>query len=120
MIKHLTLADEHYWFRAIVGGESLDFFPREANADWLVDPSTSADDLIAAYRREIELSNAVIESTPIDMPPRQPDPLWQEWGVSFPDLRHIMLHMITETACHAGHLDAVREIIDGKQWIVME
>jgi Protein of unknown function (DUF664) len=28
-------------------------------------------------------------------------------------------HMIKETACHAGHLDAVRELIDGRQWIVM-
>jgi len=28
-----------------------------------------------------------------------------------------MLHVITETACHAGHLDAVRELIDGRQWL---
>jgi uncharacterized protein DUF664 len=26
--------------------------------------------------------------------------------------------VITETACHAGHLDAVRELIDGQQWLV--
>ena len=37
----------------------------------------------------------------------------------FPDLRFIMLHVMKETACHAGHLDAVRELIDGRQWIVM-
>jgi hypothetical protein len=30
-----------------------------------------------------------------------------------------MLHMIKETACHAGHLDAAREIIDGRQWVVV-
>jgi hypothetical protein len=30
-----------------------------------------------------------------------------------------MLHVITETAVHAGHLDAVRELIDGRQWIVL-
>jgi Protein of unknown function (DUF664) len=28
-----------------------------------------------------------------------------------------MLHVITETACHAGHLDAARELIDGRQWL---
>jgi hypothetical protein len=27
--------------------------------------------------------------------------------------------VIMETACHAGHLDAVRELIDGRQWIVL-
>jgi Protein of unknown function (DUF664) len=30
-----------------------------------------------------------------------------------------MLHVITETSVHAGHLDAVRELIDGRQWIVL-
>jgi CO dehydrogenase/acetyl-CoA synthase alpha subunit len=33
--------------------------------------------------------------------------------------REITLHVITETACHAGHLDAVRELIDGRQWLVV-
>ena len=26
--------------------------------------------------------------------------------MDFPHLRYIILHMIKETACHAGHLDA--------------
>jgi len=33
------------------------------------------------------------------------------------DLRAVILHVITETACHAGHLDAVRELIDGRTWL---
>jgi hypothetical protein len=36
-----------------------------------------------------------------------------------PDFRFIMLHVITETACHAGHLDAARELLDRRQWIVL-
>ena len=35
------------------------------------------------------------------------------------DLRHVLLHVIAETACHAGHLDALRELIDGRQWMVL-
>ena len=30
------------------------------------------------------------------------------------DLRYIVLHMIEETARHLGHLDAARELIDGR------
>jgi uncharacterized damage-inducible protein DinB len=119
MIKHLSLADEHYWFRSVVGGESLDFFPRGPKADWQVDPDESAEDVFALYRDEIERANAVIAATPLDMAPRQRDPLWEEWGADFPDLRYIMLHMIAETACHAGHLDAVRELLDGRQWVTL-
>jgi uncharacterized protein DUF664 len=33
-------------------------------------------------------------------------------------LRFILLHMIEETAPHAGHLDAERELIDHRQWFV--
>jgi hypothetical protein len=34
-------------------------------------------------------------------------------GDEVADLRWIMLHMIEETARHAGHLDVVRELLDG-------
>jgi hypothetical protein len=27
--------------------------------------------------------------------------------------------VIAETACHAGHLDVVRELIDGRRWLVL-
>jgi Protein of unknown function (DUF664) len=30
-----------------------------------------------------------------------------------------MLLVITETAVHAGHLDAARELTDGRQWLVL-
>jgi AcrR family transcriptional regulator len=76
MLKHLALADEHYWFRSIVGGEPLDFFPRGPNADWRVDPGESPDQIVELYRGEIERANAVIASTALDMAPRQRDPLW--------------------------------------------
>lgn len=119
-VKHLALADEHYWFRSVVGGESFGFFPEGPNAEWQLDPGELAEDVFGLYRRETERANAVIAATPLDMAPCQPDPHWQEWGIDFPDLSFIMLHVIKETACHAGHLDAVRELIDGRQWIVLD
>ncbi len=33
--------------------------------------------------------------------------------------RDVLLHVIPETACHAGHLDAARELIDGRRWLVL-
>jgi hypothetical protein len=53
----------------------------------------------------------------LEAPPRQRDPWWGDWEV--PDLRFILLHVIAETACHAGHLDAGRELLDGRQWLVL-
>lgn len=109
LVKHLALDDERYWFRSVVAGE-----PPEPDADWQVGPQQSAEDIFDLYRDEIRRSDAVIAATAPDTPPRRPDPV-----LGLPDLRSIVLHVIAETAVHAGHLDAVRELIDGRQWVVL-
>jgi hypothetical protein len=87
--------------------------------DWHVAPDESAADVFALYRDEIRRSNAIITATSLDAAPKQPDPVWATWGRDFPDLRSIVMHVVTETAIHAGHLDVVRELIDGRQWVVL-
>jgi hypothetical protein len=42
-----------------------------------------------------------------------------EWGKRFTSLKVVTLHVLKETANHAGHLDAAAELLDGRQWIVM-
>jgi hypothetical protein len=118
MVRHLALDAEHYWFRCIVGGEPLSFFREnnlEGNRVWKVDPAETSDEVFALYRREIARSNEIIRSTPLETPPAVIEEWWGDWQV--PDLRFIVMHMIEETACHAGHLDVVRELIDGRLWM---
>jgi hypothetical protein len=119
MVKHLALADEHYWFRCVVGGEDFGFFPEGPDAEWRLGPGETAEDVFALYREEIGRANAIIAATPLEMPPRQPDPRMGEWGKRFTSLKVVMLHVLKETANHAGHLDAAAELLDGRQWIVM-
>ena len=119
LVKHLALSDEHYWFRCVVAGESLDYFPTEPNGDWQVGPEESAEDVLELYREEIRRANQIIEATSLDAAPLQPEEFWAEAGLEFADLRAVLMHVITETSVHAGHLDAVRELIDGRQWIVL-
>jgi hypothetical protein len=117
MVRHLALDDEHYWFRCVVAGESFDSVPGD-NA-WQIAPEEKAEDVFALYRDEIAHANAIIAATPPDAPPRQLDPHWGEWGKRFSDLKFVMLHVLKETAGHAGHLDAAAELLDGRQWIVL-
>jgi Protein of unknown function (DUF664) len=119
LLKHLALSDEHYWFRCVVAGEPLDYWPEGPDGDWQVGPEEPADAVFARYRDEIRRSDEIIAATSLDAAPRWADPRWAEWGTGFPDLRSVVVHVLTETAVHAGHLDAVRELIDGRQWIVM-
>jgi Protein of unknown function (DUF664) len=120
LVRHLALADEHYWFRCVVAGESWDYFPSEPDGDWRVSPDESASDVFDLYREEIRRSDAIIAGTDLDAPPAQRDERWASWGADFPDLRSVLLHVLTETSIHAGHLDAVSELIDGRQWVVVE
>jgi Protein of unknown function (DUF664) len=119
LVRHLALSDEHYWFRCVVGGESLDYFPQEPNGDWQVGEEEAADAILQEYRDEIRRADAILAATALDDAPRQPDPDWASWGMDFPDVRSVVMHVVAETAVHAGHLDAVRELIDGKQWVVL-
>jgi hypothetical protein len=64
------------------------------------------------YRDQCERSDAIFTALPLSSPPRACDP--GALGEQITDLRGITLHMIEETARHAGHLDIVRELIDGR------
>lgn len=79
---------------------------------------TPAEVVLEAYREEAGLADAVIGAAELDAAPA-----W--WPVEiFPgmperDLRRTILHVVAETAAHAGHLDVVRELVDGHQWLVL-
>lgn len=120
LIRHLT-AGEDYWFGRCVNGEpaSPSVVPADVADDWMVAEHESSAAILDRYRDVAARSNAIIGTTPLDAAPRQPDPEWLEWGLDFPDLRTILLHVVVETSVHAGHLDAARELIDGRQWIVL-
>lgn len=74
--------------------------------------------MLDGYRREVELADEVIAVTAADAPLAWwPHDLFGEPHLH--TLRDVLLHVITETACHAGHLDAARELIDGRRWLVL-
>lgn len=106
MVKHLT-GVERFWF-------SIDFAGSDLPWPWPEDdphgnfPLTAGDTLAAIaaeYVKECDRSRAAIEDAGLDEMARGPD-------VSF-SLRYAMAHMIEETARHCGHLDLLRERIDG-------
>lgn len=119
LIRHLTLSDERYWFEVVMAGGSLDFWPAGDHADWRVDPSEPVEAVIAGYRTAMANADRIIAGLRLDDPPARPEPWWADAGLSFPDLRSVLVHHLVETATHAGQLDAVRELLDGKQHLVL-
>lgn len=110
IVYHLGFA-ERAWFRSALLDENLEAsgFPDVADLYWTIPDGMTIDDVIAGYRAEIERSNAIIAAHDLDtvaVKPRRNRPPMQ--------LRWIMLHMIEEVARHCGHMDLIRESIDGQ------
>jgi uncharacterized damage-inducible protein DinB len=95
---------ERLWVRAIFAGEPMDLSFREHMFD--LPDGWSAVDVAAFYRAESAAADLVLDAaTSYDRPsvaPFRPT-----------TLRWIMLHLVEETARHAGHMDITRELIDG-------
>lgn len=104
--KHLASV-EYGWFVETFGGrvEPLWFDPYSAEDMRADDDSTTR--ITEFYGRARAAADAVIAELPLDHLGR---PAWRGHSVS---LRWVLVHMIEETARHAGHMDIVRELIDG-------
>ena len=102
LVRHLTLSDERYWFEVVVAGKPLNFWPEGDNGDWQVRPDEPVADVLDAYRSAIAHSNEIISARRLGDPPEQPETWWRDAGLDFPDLRTIVVHVLVETAVHAG------------------
>jgi uncharacterized damage-inducible protein DinB len=116
LIEHLAGA-EYYWFDIIATGGGTDLPEPEETDEDARDPDApftttdSKEEVFDLYREQCDRANALLASTPLSTPPRGQVHPGTETDVF--DLRGIVLHMIEETARHAGHLDIARELIDG-------
>ena len=115
LVEHLGGAERH-WFQGVVAGSGVELPwdeglpPYDPEAAFVCDRPSA--EVIGYYRDQCARSDAVLAVTPLSAPPRgkHGDPEMDEP----PDVRWVVLHMIEETARHAGHLDIARELIDGQ------
>jgi hypothetical protein len=115
LIEHLGHAERH-WFQAVALG-SADPLPwpddaAEDDDDGGFETARSPEVVFGFYRDQIARANEVLASIPWDTPPAGDHGQGDTSQIT--DLRFIVLHLIEETARHLGHLDAARELLDGK------
>lgn len=118
LLRHLTLDVERFWFPGVIAGEPDVAGQRTAGAEahWWVPEGMSAEEVFADYRAAVVRADAVLAAAaPGQEPAAWPVEIWPTWRL--PDVRRILIHVLTEVACHCGHLDAARELIDGTTWL---
>jgi uncharacterized damage-inducible protein DinB len=102
LVKHLTWVEQG-WFQRGFAGQKVDRIDPE-----LVDDDTR-DSVISAYREAIDRSNEIIQNC-ADLDQEMAAPRRNRGSLS---MRWILVHMVEETARHAGHADIIREQLDG-------
>lgn len=115
VVQHLALDVERFWFRVVMGGEDVALCT--GDEAWQVPAGTPASEVLDAYATECRIADEVIRRTPL----HAPAVTWrEEWGpLRVESLLDVVVHVLKETATHAGHLDLARESIDGHQHLVL-
>ncbi len=114
LINHLSRVESH-WMDIVLQRQA----PFDPNTDWGENfrfaPDQTLEGILDRYQRVASETNQVIagigdlgQSVPIPH-----DTPWFPRDVEAWSVRWVLLHLIEETARHAGHADIVRESIDG-------
>lgn len=82
----------------------------EPNADMWATAEESREQIVGLYQRAWAHSDATIDELTLDATGRVP---WWPEDRREVTLHRILVHVIAETARHAGHADIVRELVDG-------
>jgi uncharacterized damage-inducible protein DinB len=100
IVNHLTQV-EWRWIDGGMLGEQTS----RSEEEFRPGPELTVTAAVAAYRERAKATEAAVREMP-----SLAEPCRTREGT---DLRWVLLHLINETARHAGHADAVRELLDG-------
>jgi hypothetical protein len=104
IVVHLGYA-ERLWIRAIFAGEPMGMEWRKHMFE--LPDGWGYDEIVAFYKDETAQVDAVLDrATSFDLP--------SAGDLRPTTLRWAVLHLIEETARHAGHMDITRELLDGR------
>jgi len=127
LVKHVAATEQH-WAIFIVDGPAPTPDIDWANVDWanppphvqqyadgfrmLEDETLAA--LLAQYRAVAAATDDLVLAADLDARQPLPEAPWFEPGGSW-SARRVFMHIVAETAQHAGHADILRETIDGQK-----
>jgi uncharacterized damage-inducible protein DinB len=120
LIKHVTLTERN-WARFIVEGPSAmpaadDPAATDAwSRGFRIETDETVAGLLTAYEAVAEHTDELVRSLPdLDAEQELPPAPWFPPGARW-SARRVFLHIVAETAQHAGHADIIRESLDGSK-----
>ena len=110
VIKHLGWV-ERGWFREVFAGEEVASIDSEEDnsAEFAVDPDDTVESILSFYRHEVDRARQIAGDSSLETVSARTTSFGEHVS-----LRWVLVHMLEETARHAGHMDLMRETIDGR------
>lgn len=112
LVSHLRWV-EHSWLEVVFLGGSTEGNPQfqeePEDADMMPADDVPLARLVAEYEAQCARTDEIVAAASLDDIGRHTG---HKDGQA--SLRWILLHLIEETARHAGHLDLIRELLDGE------
>ena len=110
IVKHLSDVAQS-WFRERFAGEEIHtaWSDDDPLAVFRIEPGETVASTVEFYRESTDHSRRVVAAASLDDASVGESPFYGQVS-----LRWILVHMLEETARHAGHLDLMREQIDGR------
>jgi uncharacterized damage-inducible protein DinB len=127
LVKHVAAVEKN-WADFIVDGPADQPDVDWASVDWSDPPpevqgyldgfrmldGETLSELVAAYEQVAAATDELVRTVDLDGRQPLPEAPWFEAGASW-SARRVVLHVVAETAQHAGHADILRETIDGQK-----
>jgi uncharacterized damage-inducible protein DinB len=111
LLNHLTYVERRWLVWGFLGQPVADPWGDSRDDRWHVEPQQTLADLTQELRNQAAVTRAVAEGHDLS----EVGQLSDRWAGAPPaTLERILLHLVQEYARHAGHLDIVRELIDGR------
>jgi Protein of unknown function (DUF664) len=108
VVKHLGWVERGWSRRAVLGEEyPVPWTDEDPDADLRLEDDETVDSVIAFYRTEGAAADAIWAHHALDE-------AFVHHSLGRVSLRWIIIHMVEETARHAGHLDLISERLDGR------
>jgi len=120
LVKHVA-HQEANWVRFVLEGPEAIATPTDAAGfqkwadEFVLQPDETLEDVLAQYAEIAGRTDELVRTIPdLDASHPLPEAPWFQPG-AVRSARRVFLHIVAETAQHAGHADILRESLDGQK-----
>ena len=111
LLVHLTHVERRWLVWGFEGAPVADPWADERDGRWYVADDVTLADVLADLEAQAAETTRIVTTRSLDEVGR-PGERWE--GAEPATLERVLFHLLQEYARHAGHLDVVRELIDGR------